>query len=371
MRKAAPKFLSVLELMNFAAPYPGNFFLSLSALEKEIAARGGHTVYVMPDKAADLGWVEREISAGKTIYFLPENRLKATKMLTDIMKSRGINIVHSHFIDAGMYVPLRLARFRYRRAAHIFHAHSTPRFRVGGAADVLRKYLVGAGQYLCVSPDVARRYTLGGRSCLVVPNAVDFSRLEAKNSFETVSPGIPAGKKKVMMFGYDFAIKGIDYVLKALEEYDAGREFVLLICAAGHADEARDGVEKLLGAIPDWVKILPAREDIGAYYAAADLFVSASRTEGMSYAVIEAAYCGLPLILSDIEANKSVGLPHAAFFKTQDSTAFYSALEDAAQINEKEQDARAQENKSFCLGHFGLDAWVVSVADILETTINK
>jgi len=371
VRQAAPKQLSVLELMNFAAPYPGNFIRSLSALEKEISARGGSVAFVMPERAAGLDWVEAQIRSGKNIFFLPDERFAAVKTLALLMKSRGINIVHSHFIDAGMYIPLRLARLRYRGAAHIFHAHSTPRFRIGGAADGIRKKLVGAQQYLCVSPDVAARYTRGGRNCRVVPNAVDFSRLEEKpaRERERASIGIPAGKKAVMMFGYNFEIKGIDYVLKALEECDAGHEYTLMICAAGHTGKAQEGVVELLGAVPEWVKILPAREDIAAYYAAADLFVSASRTEGMSYAVIEAAYCGLPIVLSDIEANKAVGLPHAEFFKTQDGRSFYGALGRAAGLSPEEMGLYAAENKCYCLERFGLDAWANSVADILQTQI--
>lgn len=369
VKKTALKPLNVLELMNFAAPYPGNFFRSLAALEKEISARGGSVVYVIPERAAGLDWVEREIRLGRNICFLPQERLKAAKMLVNVMKSHNVNVVHSHFIDAGMYVPLRLARLRYRGAAHVFHAHSTPRFRIGGAADAVRKYLVGAGRYLCVSPDVAARYTRGGRRCRVVPNAVDFARLEVKEPAAQAFDGIPAGKKAVLMFGYNFEIKGIDYVLKALEECDAGHEYTLMICAAGHTGKAQEGVVELLGAVPEWVKILPAREDIAAYYAAADLFVSASRTEGMSYAVIEAAYCGLPIVLSDIEANKAVGLPHAEFFKTQDGRSFYGALGRAAGLSPEEMGLHAAENKCYCLERFGLDAWANSVADILQTQI--
>ena len=368
VRQAAPKQLSVLELMNFAAPYPGNFIRSLSALEKEISARGGSVAFVMPERAAGLDWVEAQIRSGKNIFFLPDERFAAVKTLALLMKSRGINIVHSHFIDAGMYIPLRLARLRYRGAAHIFHAHSTPRFRIGGAADGIRKKLVGAQQYLCVSPDVAARYTRGGRNCRVVPNAVDFSRLEEKpaRERERASIGIPAGKKAVMMFGYNFEIKGIDYVLEALETFDTRREYVLLICAAGHAAQAREEVAKLLGTVPDWVKILPAREDIGAYYAAADLFVSASRTEGMSYAVIEAAFFGLPLVLSDIEANKAISLPFAEYFATGNERGFYDILQRAANGDLETRQLNAAANKTYCLKNFGLDAWVGGMADILE-----
>lgn len=47
-----------------------------------------------------------------------------------------------------------------------------------------------------------------------------------------------------------------------------------------------------------------SQEDLPEYYAAADLYVSASRSDGSSVSLMEALACGLPALISDIPANR-------------------------------------------------------------------
>ncbi len=47
-----------------------------------------------------------------------------------------------------------------------------------------------------------------------------------------------------------------------------------------------------------------SQEDLPEYYAAADLYVSASRSDGSSVSLMEALACGLPALVSDIPANR-------------------------------------------------------------------
>jgi glycosyltransferase involved in cell wall biosynthesis len=71
---------------------------------------------------------------------------------------------------------------------------------------------------------------------------------------------------------------------------------------------AEAGVEGILtpGSISD--------EDLPAFYAGADLFVSPSRHEGFGYPVVEAIACGAPVIVSDRSAYPElVPEPHRRF----------------------------------------------------------
>lgn len=47
-----------------------------------------------------------------------------------------------------------------------------------------------------------------------------------------------------------------------------------------------------------------SQEELPAYYAAADLYLSASRSDGSSVSLMEALACGLPALVSDIPANR-------------------------------------------------------------------
>ena len=61
----------------------------------------------------------------------------------------------------------------------------------------------------------------------------------------------------------------------------------------------------------------------------ASLFVNCSIHEGMSNAVLEAIQQGAPVLLSDIEANRDLGLPDAFYFDPASSADLASRIEAA------------------------------------------
>jgi glycosyltransferase involved in cell wall biosynthesis len=67
-----------------------------------------------------------------------------------------------------------------------------------------------------------------------------------------------------------------------------------------------------LGLRESDVRILDASDDVRSLFAAADIFVSPSRAEGMTFAVIEALASGVPVVASDIPGHRTVGAELAA-----------------------------------------------------------
>jgi glycosyltransferase involved in cell wall biosynthesis len=237
---------------------------------------------------------------------------------------------------------------------HIFHAHSLPKFSENDPRLPLRRGLMHTQRVLCVSEPVADAYKRRGfRDCVLVPNGVDFARLDE-------SKALPLPHPLALCFGYDFTIKGIDTALTAFERYDAAHEWTLGVCAAGHLHEAERALCERYGEIPPWVRLLPGREDVGAYYRSADVFLSASRQEGMPYAVLEAAYCTLPLALSDIAPHTSLGLSGARFFPKEDAEALFEAVRSAADDGQGER--RRQEVQQ----RYSLEKWT---SDVLSRLI--
>ena len=201
---------SVLELMNYAAPYAGNFLSSIRALASALRERGTDMVLVFPARARERSWAPA-LEKGYAVYYLPDGTAAAARLLRRIFRKHDVVCVHSHFTDSHFYLPLRIASC-VKPIPHIYHAHSIPHFSRGSMA--LRRRIIHASRVLCVSRAVQDAYTAAGfTGCVLVPNGVDFARLRPTQTLSFRHPF-------VLTFGYDFTIKGIDTALDALDRFD-------------------------------------------------------------------------------------------------------------------------------------------------------
>jgi len=351
--------VNVLQIMNYGAAYKGNFMSAMLLLDEALKARSGTVVYLLPERAKERGWANDMICEGEPVYFMPGNLLRAALLIKKLIKAHGIDLVHAHFIDFRQYLPLRAALL-FTRVPHLFHAHSLPKKRSGAPVNFLRRKLIGAKKVLCVSGAVREQYAARGYDCVTVKNGLDFARLD---DFQPLSRGALTkypGAKTVFMMGYDVQIKGVDTAVRALRDFDTARRFALCVCVANHLDEVTAQIAALLdGGIPDWVTLLPPRPDIAAYYRAADVFLSASRFEGLPYSVCEAAYSGLPLALSDIPPHRELSIPGVVFFEPDDAQGLYDAL--CALPNAPPPSAR-----EYVAGEFAIDTWIAQILAIYD-----
>lgn len=85
-----------------------------------------------------------------------------------------------------------------------------------------------------------------------------------------------------------------------------------------------------------------AYNDLPAYYRSADLYVSASLSDGSSVSLMEALGCGLPALVSDIPSNREwVQAAHGWLFPLKDETALSAAMLAAAAKSDRANIARA------------------------------
>ena len=79
----------------------------------------------------------------------------------------------------------------------------------------------------------------------------------------------------------------------------------------------------------DAVRFIEERTDMPAVYSALDVFVLASYREGMSRAAMEAAACGVPMVLTDIRGCREIGRDgeHLLLVPPHDGVALEKAVE--------------------------------------------
>ena len=139
--------------------------------------------------------------------------------------------------------------------------------------------------------------------------------LTVLDGLEQAIPALP-GARVVMLFGDDTLIVPVD---------DRVRDSVVL----------RDRVT-LAGRI--------AHDEMPNYYAAADVFVSGSQSEGSGYALIEAMSAGVVPVVTDIPSFRVIADDCGARWPAGDARAFADALRTVCAGNLHEQRARVADH---------------------------
>ncbi len=152
----------------------------------------------------------------------------------------------------------------------------------------------------------------------VVSNGLDLSEIRAAEPVAPETIGLAPGLKMALHVGRLSPEKNIPVLVEALEAAAASVPLVAYLCGDGtHEDEARLLLAR--EGRPERIRLLGYRPDVLSLMKRADVLVSLSRFEGHPNAVLEAAACGCPLVLSDIAAHRAIASDESALFVSADS----------------------------------------------------
>lgn len=291
--------MRILQVCAYAAPYEGNFIRSLRSLEESLDAAGHEFIYAFPETARDLPWCQA-LRATHPVYFLPLGRARIRwrtySTIRRIFRDNGdIGIAHSHF---ELY-DIPVAAMAPRGAKVYWHLHDAIEQYSDWRNSLLNRMQYGLCHGKAVLLSVSEMHTryverLGFPKGRIrwIPNGIDTDRIKRANS--------PLDQRDFdfLIFGWEYERKGVDLAIRAFLEL--GGEDLRLGIVGG--DEAR--IIRDFGRIPQGVRIVEPVRDINLLYGQAKCFLHISRAEGMSYALLEAVYAGLPVICSDIPANR-------------------------------------------------------------------
>ena len=106
----------------------------------------------------------------------------------------------------------------------------------------------------------------------------------------------------------DVRRKGLDVLVQAWSQVWSGSEGRLTILGTGQDNAHLADLLETHGCDGiDWINhYVSDAEMIRTWLSAADLYVSASRTEGMPVALLEAMACGLPVVASDAQGTADI-----------------------------------------------------------------
>lgn len=333
--KRTPGSNSILHLTDYGAPYEGNFVASLRALEQRLAEDGTAMIYVFPKRAGEMPWAQDMRREKENVYLIERDGFFGyAGQIRRLLRQNNVSILHAHFIH---YTEKLAALFAAKTCGHrvktVLHLHNhlvIPNSRFRSLPQ--RFYLSFVSRFVCCSKSVADHLIADGIApsrVAVAENAIAFERLDAFEPLQRELLGIAPDEKVALMFGFHFLRKGVDLAVEAVRSLRESNEPVTLaVVLSSRKEEVEAAILRQLGAadLPNWIKLLPARSDVAAYYRLADVFLSPSREEGFCYSLIEAVYCGTPVLASAIDAQKDLALPPESFVPPENAEALCTAI---------------------------------------------
>ena len=239
----------------------------------------------------------------------PQN-LRAAAILRERVREEGYDLIVTHTSLAAFFTRLALKGLR-RRPPLINMVHG---YLFDDETPAAKRRLLMAAERLMASQtdliltmnrwdyEFTARYRLAARVAEIPGIGVDFSR------FEGVPPrldaraarGIPADAF-VLLYAAEFSRRKSQAVLlRALAKLP---ERVMLVLAGDGA--TRSECEALASELGLRARVLFAghQTDMLLWYAAADVSVTASRSEGLPFNVMESMYMGLPVVASAVKGH--------------------------------------------------------------------
>lgn len=357
---------NVLQVLNYAANYRGNFMDSLKELDRQVHHNGQYCVYffwISEEDGKKIDWIEEMIRENIPVYFMSESKISQFDGIRKIINKHQIGIIHTHFLTAKQFAVTKIsaAGLEADMVVH-FHNHAIPSNHP--VKRFIRKRLYIGCKMIGVSASVTEGLTeiYPYNECYEVDNAIDFRRLEKFCECDFMDKENDSNIKKCLIFGFDYERKGVDLALEAISQIvETGEKISLLISLSTNEEIIKNKIENRFGKIPPWVICIKARNDVATLYRNVDVFLSPSREEGFCYSIVEAAYCGCNVVASRIPAQKDLQVPGLIWCESENVDELRQSIAEAVRKTER-LDVQEQLRE-----RYKLSSWAKRVIAVYES----
>lgn len=346
---------------NYSSLYGGNFIPSLFALAKHLS-HDNKVIFSFPVSAKEREWCKYIENNGFDVFYFDK---KIIKEIRQINKDNNVTVVYTHFIST----PIAKLFAPYSRKIKLFiHIHSDFRGsnkKIGFIAKVKKiifeKIIRRDSEYIYVSKALKEEDNL--KRAHFVRNALCLDRIASDN--EPKQLAFEKGIMTFLMFGWSPYVKGVDIAVnafKCLPQDYAQKCQLVIVYDYNKKDDCADFIQKTtsvnVAECKNIVLVEPS-ENVFDLYEKVDAFISASRSEGFSYSILEALYCGLPVLMSDIVGTAWAKQYGAISFKANDKKAL------SEQIMLLSNTRKRKSINQNIQKDFDINLWVEAISNIL------
>lgn len=359
---------SIVQVTLWNSPYLGNFMSSQIALARAVRERFGlATHFVLGPGGERQPWLSELEGDGMTWSALAPGRRAWRSQLDQVIAERSAALVHSHFTAAD---PAAANASHAAGVPCVWHVHTG--FNgyplITRAKDLVKMRLIArrrVARIIVVSPWLAEFVERRGaprEKVEVVPNAIVFERFEQlpDRAAARARFGLDGDAQVVLGLGWWPEVKGVDVLVDAIAALAERRQAPALLLVG--EEQMRTFLEQRYPRQPRWLHTEGFVGDVETLYAAADVFVSASRHEGQSTAIGEAAACGLPVVMSDIAGTSGwAAAPAISTFASESPEALADELVGLLANTPQQLAERGAANREWAREQMGIDAWCAQI----------
>jgi glycosyltransferase involved in cell wall biosynthesis len=373
---AVIKRRSILQVTLWNSPYLGNFMSSELAFAGAARDRLGlGTHFVLGDGAQGQPWLVDLEAAGATWSILPSRRSAWRSHLAATAGELDVALVHTHFSAADLAGAAVASSVGAPCIWHLrtgFNRYSL-RQRL---KDIVKMRIVSrrrVDRIIAVAPwlaDLARRRGMPQDRIRVLPSPITIDRFtnlpsrdEARKRF-----GLDPHATVLLALGWWPEVKGVDVLIDAVEPL--ARRYPTMQALLVGEEPMRSFLASRLPSQPPWLRLSGFVNDSAWLFAAADIFVSASRHEGQPAAIGEAIACGLPVVMSDIAGSASwAAAPHVSTFPSEEPASLCARLDALLAEDTRTRDGAGLENRRWAENHLGTGPWCDALCAIYSEVL--
>lgn len=351
---------NILHLMGMDSTKYGGIERFNIELSRQLREKGYHSVFVYEEYPCVQQFVDDLKETGAELYTI-NSRKKMLKFCWDIWKlykQYNFCTIHAHFTKARFYaLPLALL-YGIKNRLYTIHSTMEPLREINLHTRLWYWWMNKKCRIVAVSKQIEKVAKNNWSNAVVkaIYLGVDSMISDRKSARKELA--ISDDTIVVTTVSNFNKVKGLDilcYAIKYLVDTDTIENTIVYIVGQPEKEivELKDLIRQL--SIESYIKMEGIKNNIPTYLNASDIYVQASRHEGIALALMEATSVGLPIIASAVGGIPEVAREYrnALLFPSKDVIELAKALHKLI-INSKLRNELGREStnvfhESFCL----------------------
>ncbi|MDH4079255.1 MAG: glycosyltransferase family 4 protein [Nitrospira sp.] len=372
----------ICHICDYGSEYGGAFIESLLFLSRycrdklQIA-----TFCVFPDRARNRSWLSKLDEEGVGYGFIPHKR-NVVGQVRSLLSDREPLVLHSHFYFFDLTTVL-LKFVAFKNAGIVWHYHSrsgrSVKQRIKDALKIRLLFNLLGDHCIAVGDGVFRDITDAGLApgkSILIYNGVNTDRFLNKHEIYLEvrkDLGISREDLVFMLLGWSPLVKGVDVFCRAAEEI--GRKYKHCKFLVVGRDRTREFVSHLscVSKLGESLRVIDPVEDFSILVKGVDIFVSASRSEGFGYAVIEAMATEKLILCSDIvPVRQTYGRSKGVWlYPSENWKMLANLMEQSVGLSSDEKQFLGLTNREHVIENYSIDQWSEKVGLLYKQMIAR